>query len=258
MLEQLGIFCALRQCSRHGRSRFGNTPRTKERPGEQIIPVHVFSCLQLSARFGEHPRPLDSGAMIEHEQTPGAMNGPWLTQRAHPHRACILRRLVAFPQLSIRIADDPQDRRIQLNGNRALAVGHGLLPLLTLCTQVREARQDAVVVGEDFQTALVRRIRRGPATGSRVELCKSIVKPRTLLAWQVVARRHSLDAPPQDRTRLDRMAGELSPSRHAGGDGKLVRIVLHGVKEGVGNTVVTQLQLDFTEHRDVRGIAGVE
>ena len=92
-------------------------------------------------------------AMVEQEQSPGAMDRARLLERAGRQCAPILPRLRRIAQGGIGLADGAERRGIELNCDGLIAVLDRVLPITARRRQARQAAEDAVVFWEDGEPA---------------------------------------------------------------------------------------------------------
>jgi hypothetical protein len=73
----------LRQRELHLLSRFSDSSISIQRPRHQVVAVHILAVTQLTPRALEYIGAVARRSVIEKEESPGAMNGTWLLERAH-------------------------------------------------------------------------------------------------------------------------------------------------------------------------------
>ena len=122
MFENQWVFGLLRQRAYHRFASIGETSIPEERPGEQVLTVHVVTRFDVGARAREHMPPFACASVIEDKQAPRAMNGAGLLERTHLHRLRVLRRGRAVAELTVCVADNAEHRWIELNRDRAITV----------------------------------------------------------------------------------------------------------------------------------------
>jgi len=153
---ELGVLGPAGECTVNVGARFEVTSKPVQRPGEQVVAVHVAALATLGACLGEHAPSVGRGPVVEHEHSPRAMDRTRLMQRVDGHGARVLGGTRAVAERGPGIADRAERRRIELDGDGAIAVRDALGPSPARRGDARERTEDAIVGREDREPATER------------------------------------------------------------------------------------------------------
>src|SRR4051794_37432575 len=149
--------------------------------------------------------------MVEQEQPPRSVDRSGLFQRAGSHGAGVLRRLSSVAERGVGFANCAEGGGVELDGDRSCAVIDSAVPLSADRGETSETAEDSIVVRKDVEPALVRSLGGIEISGAKLELSEPVMKPRNLLAGQVVTAAHLRHGHTQQPTRSGCIAGDLSP-----------------------------------------------
>ena len=115
-----------------------------------------------------------------------------------------------------------------------------------------KSTEDAIVVREDRESALICRICGRKLSEPPIEFTESVVKPCPLFARKIVPIANAFDEGQQNLSGGFAVSGQLLPSRDSRADGEILPVVLHRLEVGFCGIVVANLEFNFAEHCQLR------